>query len=321
MANLQTLVINDEFLKLPVGTTAQRPSNNPGYLRYNTSNSRLEGNNGSSWSNQGFIPIQATGGTVSTITVNGIRYRQHQFNNATGTFSVIDAGSDAIVDFIMEMDGTSNSTYDGVILREMTRDKQLFAYTSTNPNSANSAGNTNATTVEGESDPCSPSSNLESLLEYVHTRGARLPTLEEMLNDVTQGSGCGSDNVFQWVADSFSDTENRVAYGRDPSERGTITTGDKQSASHEARWVADNNSNRSDPNVLHHPFLYEWLINNGYSASVEIVGPPQVTSGVSYDMALGGTPSIPNTGPIDPGLGDRQSGRIKVRYPLEPPLL
>lgn len=320
MANISNLTITDNaFIRVPIGNTAQRPANTSGYLRYNTSTARLEGNNGAAWLNQGFRPIQATGGSISTVTVNGTLYKQHQFNNASGFLDVIDAGSDGIVDFILEMDGTSNGAYDGIKLREIVRGKQYFAYTSVDPTSANYSANTNATTVEGESDPCSPNDNFEVLLDYCHAFGARMPTLEEMLNDVTQGSGCGHDNVYNWVVSQENDQNQYNCYGRDPSERGTIRSLDKQSDISETRFVADNDSNRSDPNVLHNPFVYEWLLNNGYAASVAPVDPPRVQSGVVYNMSLGGTPSIPNTGPIDSGLGDRGSGRIKVRYPIESP--
>jgi len=52
MATLKNTTINDTgFLRLPVGTNSQRPSQNPrvGAIRFNTESSKIELWNGSSW--------------------------------------------------------------------------------------------------------------------------------------------------------------------------------------------------------------------------------------------------------------------------------
>jgi hypothetical protein len=52
MATFKNVTINDTgFLKLPTGTTAERPSPSTGYLRYNTTLNRPEVYYNSSWSN------------------------------------------------------------------------------------------------------------------------------------------------------------------------------------------------------------------------------------------------------------------------------
>lgn len=321
MANLQTLVVNDEILKLPAGSNAERPGDNAGYLRYNNSNSKVESNNGSNWSNAGFYPISATGGTVTTFTKNGVLWRQHQFNSS-GTFTVNDAGSDGIIDYILEMDGSDGdgglAQFDGTVLRNITRDKVLFSYVSTDPDSANAGRGVEK--VDGESDPCSGEGSLEDILDYCHTQGARMPTLEEMINNVTQGSGCGYDNRTNWVATPFDDTRHYRCYGDNNFDRsGGFDVIDNITGRETTRRVADNDSNRTDPNILSDPFILDFLQNNGYTSSFEIVDPPRVQTGQSYDMALGSAGSISGTGPVDNDVGVRGNGRIKVQYPLEPP--
>jgi hypothetical protein len=50
----------------------------------------------------GFVPIQATGGTESTITVGGKSYRLHQFTNVgSSSFIVSDSGTDKKIDYLI----------------------------------------------------------------------------------------------------------------------------------------------------------------------------------------------------------------------------
>jgi hypothetical protein len=50
MASLKNTTINDTgFIKVATGTDAQRPTPSVGMIRFNTTTSRLEGYNGSSW--------------------------------------------------------------------------------------------------------------------------------------------------------------------------------------------------------------------------------------------------------------------------------
>lgn len=67
MANLKNTIINDTgYFKLPVGTTAQRPSSpQVGYMRYNTTESMYEAWDGSSWQ---FLSITVP----SPIITNGL---------------------------------------------------------------------------------------------------------------------------------------------------------------------------------------------------------------------------------------------------------
>lgn len=55
-----------DAIKIPVGTTAQRPTAATGQIRYNSSNSQFEGYNGTAW---GQLGGGATGGGADTVFV------------------------------------------------------------------------------------------------------------------------------------------------------------------------------------------------------------------------------------------------------------
>jgi hypothetical protein len=89
---------------LPLGTTAQRPAIPAiGQLRYNSTIGLMEYYDGSIWQTVGFKPISATGGTVSTLTVNGVLHNVHTFSytGADQTFSVSNFGSAGTVTVYM----------------------------------------------------------------------------------------------------------------------------------------------------------------------------------------------------------------------------
>ena len=105
MADFKNTTIQDTgFLQLPVGTTAQRPSNPEiGMARMNSDKGNaLEFWDGEDWTVFGdsevFEPIQATGGTVTSIVENGIIYRVHTFTSGTSSFIVSSTGSEGKVD-------------------------------------------------------------------------------------------------------------------------------------------------------------------------------------------------------------------------------
>jgi hypothetical protein len=59
-------VTGTDAIKIPSGTTAQRPTGATGHIRYNSSNSQFEGYNGSAW---GQLGGGATGGGADTVFV------------------------------------------------------------------------------------------------------------------------------------------------------------------------------------------------------------------------------------------------------------
>ena len=75
-------------LRLPQGTTAQRPTGAAGLMRYNTTESWYEIYNTtfSSWQILQ-TTIQATGGNITTIVSGGATYKVHTFTSS-GTFTV-----------------------------------------------------------------------------------------------------------------------------------------------------------------------------------------------------------------------------------------
>jgi len=85
----------NEFLQLPSGTEGQRPTNSvTGMIRYNSDIGAVEYFNGTVWEPISNVPISATGGTVSDVTIGGVDYRIHAFTSTgTSTFEVVSLGT------------------------------------------------------------------------------------------------------------------------------------------------------------------------------------------------------------------------------------
>ena len=98
VAQLKDTTINDSgFLRLPRGTTAERPTlvgSSPGMVRFNTTTQTPEWYDDalSGWFPLGFIAPLATGGTITNIAQNGINYRVHTFLSS-GTFTASRSGT------------------------------------------------------------------------------------------------------------------------------------------------------------------------------------------------------------------------------------
>lgn len=95
MAQLQNTTIDGSSnLTLPVGTTAQRPSNpQAGMIRYNSTLNEAEYYDGTFWKPIGDTNPEATGGTIVDTEIGGVPYRIHLFTNTgTSTFSVTKGG-------------------------------------------------------------------------------------------------------------------------------------------------------------------------------------------------------------------------------------
>lgn len=106
-------------VKIPVGTTSQRPtlgSSDYGSLRVNTdlieNQIVLEMWDGNEWlAIDAFLPIAATGGTTSDIVdANGDEYRVHVFTSGTSTFEITDSGTDGKIDILAVGGGGSAAT-------------------------------------------------------------------------------------------------------------------------------------------------------------------------------------------------------------------
>jgi hypothetical protein len=114
MATLKDTSIDaQDYIQLPVGTTAQRPTAQQGMMRVCTnfpgeSDPVLEWYTGTEWSKLGtiFNPVQATGGTVTTHTVDGREYKVHTFTSAgNNTFTVANVGTEGKVEVLIVAGG------------------------------------------------------------------------------------------------------------------------------------------------------------------------------------------------------------------------
>ena len=138
MADLKQTTINDTgFLRLPTGTTAQRPgSPADGQIRFNTDTLAAEWYDSeyNSWFPISYIPPIATGGTVTNITQGGANYQVHTFTAVgTNTLTVSRSGT---VEFLivaggggggMDMGGGGGGG--GVLLGETTVTPQTYTIT------------------------------------------------------------------------------------------------------------------------------------------------------------------------------------------------
>lgn len=97
MAQLKNTTINDSGnLKIPVGTTAQRPSPSAGQFRYNTTTNNVEIYTGgaNAWLSATTRGVRATGGIVYDVDVEGTTYRVHVFTTiGNSTFTVSRSGA------------------------------------------------------------------------------------------------------------------------------------------------------------------------------------------------------------------------------------
>lgn len=89
MAQLRNTTISDTgFLRLPLGTAAQKPSAaDNGNLRYNSNGNRIDNSNSQGWTGS---PNATVTGTVNTFDLND--YRIHVFTGS-GSFNVTRAGA------------------------------------------------------------------------------------------------------------------------------------------------------------------------------------------------------------------------------------
>ena len=101
---------------IPRGTTAERPANPvDGMIRYNTDEGYIEYYDGIQelWlpTSDTEKPIEATGGTVTDITQDGVNYRVHTFTSS-GTFDVTFAPENAEVECLVVAGGGGGARSD-----------------------------------------------------------------------------------------------------------------------------------------------------------------------------------------------------------------
>lgn len=117
--------------------------------------------------------------------------------------------------------------------------------------------------TQGESDPCSGLVTFEEALTYTHSRGARLPTIEELENSATVGTGCSYDYELCWTCNKGNDSSEHWVSAGDPTRTGSSYGGDNEIKSNTStayvRMVTDNDINRKDSVKLQDKFIRDFL--------------------------------------------------------------
>jgi len=110
MANFKNTTINDtEFLQLPSGNSAQRPSSpTAGMFRFNTELGYPEYFTGSFWLPIALSPITADGGDIiEDVTINGETFRVHAFTSTGQSTIEVSTTSNGQVDVLIVAGGGS----------------------------------------------------------------------------------------------------------------------------------------------------------------------------------------------------------------------
>lgn len=255
MAQLKNTTIDTTgFLDLPAGTTAQRPGSPvTGMTRFNTSLNYVEYYNGSEWLEliNSDTYLQATGGTVIDANVGGIDYRSHIFTR--GTFDYVSNSSASSLGF--------------------------------------SAGPAD---VKGERDnqtACSGLLTFEQALGFVHAIGARLPTRDEIYRGVANFTGCGYDAELVWTCDKADENGDShfVVIGNVDSNGGVgDDTVRPNSSTAYVSYVADVDTNRTDPVRITDPVIYNYLNSNYPSHIPTTANTFSVTKGGNVEILVVG---------------------------------
>jgi hypothetical protein len=178
---------------------------------------------------------------------------------------------------ILSLDPNNVRSYANNILSNLARSKESilndeylsngegFEYVSSQ-NASSLGFSYGPNTVKGESDViggvCSGLMTFQQALEFVHAAGARLPSMQEILDGAAAESGCGYDAELIWTCDPVpgsSGTSHYCMYGNVDNYGKARVAKDNSSTAY-VRYVADVNVSRSDPIlVVNDPFLKNWL--------------------------------------------------------------
>lgn len=292
---------------------------------------------GDAWP-RSFAPISATGGDVNDVTIDGVLYREHVFSgNSNYDFTVTSLGTtDGEIEYELQLDGHQpssgwESNIAGYTVRKLSSfsSESCFKYLSTQDASSLSytdqggatVGNDEALRAKSEvGGSCRSNVDFFEGFDLHMNNGGRMPTLEEYLNNVTQGSGCGHDNTTNWTVTNEGDPSQRfVVMGDNDFNRNGGTRLEPLSFGANLRDVADVDLNRPDPVILQDNAILNRL--QSLNISPEIVDKPKVEV-KTYDLLLGSgvSSAIPNTGPAEPDTksGVDNRGTVIIRYPLQP---
>ena len=121
MAQLKNTTINDTgFIRLPLGTSAQRPSGTQGMVRYNTQTNVIEFFNGSSWIGVGLLDgsSQSTANTsaaaIKALTgtnTDGAYWINLPTVGAKPTFCLMNSSAAGEGGYMLAMKGTQGTTF------------------------------------------------------------------------------------------------------------------------------------------------------------------------------------------------------------------
>ena len=95
-----------DAIKVPVGTTAQRPTGAAGYIRYNSSIASYEGHNGSEWAGIGGAAEVETS-VSSTVTTTCESFAKASYRSATIVAQITQGSSYQVGNYLLIHDGTT----------------------------------------------------------------------------------------------------------------------------------------------------------------------------------------------------------------------
>ena len=135
----KSVVNTNTAIKVPVGTTGQRPTASQGQIRYNTTTSTFEGYTGSTWGSLGGVIDSAHGS--NTFVIAG-KVASASVSVVNGMISSNEVGTDDTLSFFT---GTTAGSAEGI--RKVTVDRDNFkiydnADSTTVKFSVNNSGNT-----------------------------------------------------------------------------------------------------------------------------------------------------------------------------------
>ena len=284
MADLQNTSFSstDSFSVTP----GSRPANpTAGMLHSNTTTGDLEFYDGIRWSPINESHPIAKGGFAYDIEEGGVVYTVHVFTPRS--FQYVSDQSAAQVGFNPNPVGTETEAYGEV--------DQLGG--------------------------CSGNLTFEQALEWVHSRGVRLLTRQEMLDRyAAANTGCGYDATLNWTCDKANDSGSvhYVAMGYAVNHgRQYVPTNNTSTAT--VRYVADVDLDRKNPVQLNDPFMYDWLKAN-YPNSARPVDRFTVERGGEMEVMIvaGGGGGGPTDGSGAAGGGGGAGGVIHRRLIVTP---
>lgn len=112
--------------------------------------------------------------------------------------------------------------------------------------------------TSSQSSPCSGAVTFEQALQHAHDQGGRLPTLEELENNATRGTGCGYDAEYCWTCDQGDHAgEHWVGRGHYDANSPPMVISNESTA--HVRFVADNDLDRPDPVMVNDEVINKWM--------------------------------------------------------------